>query len=117
MHHDHVMLDAFVVMPNHIHGIIFITDYGDLETENVETLHATSLRGNQLSETEYFSAISPKKGSLFENVRSFKSSVLKLIHSEHSPALAWQPIFYDCVLCADQDMENLRLNIDLKSVN
>jgi putative transposase len=59
MHHDHVVLDAFVVMPNHVHGIIFITDYGDLEKENVETLHATSLRVNQLSEIEFFGAISP----------------------------------------------------------
>ena len=26
MHFPHVMLDAFVIMPNHIHGILFIVD-------------------------------------------------------------------------------------------
>lgn len=26
-HHPHVELDTFVCMPNHIHGIIFITEY------------------------------------------------------------------------------------------
>jgi hypothetical protein len=74
-------------------------------------------RGDQLSESDYFSAISLKWGSLFEIVRSYTSSLLKLIHSEHNPALAWQPIFYDRDLCTDQDMENLRLHIDLNSVN
>jgi hypothetical protein len=81
------------------------------------TTHAMSRRGDQLSELDYFSAISTKKESLFEIVRSYKSSVLKLIHSEHNPALVWQPIYYDRALCADQDMENLRLHIDLKSVD
>jgi putative transposase len=117
MHHDHVVLDAFVVMPNHIHGIIFIPDYGDSETENVETLHATSLRGNQLSETEYFSAISPKKGSLSTNIRSYKSAVTKKIHAELNPMFAWQARFYDHIIRTDRDLDNLRWNISLNPKN
>jgi putative transposase len=27
-HYVHVELDSFIIMPNHIHGIIFITDVG-----------------------------------------------------------------------------------------
>jgi putative transposase len=117
MHHDHVVLDAFVVMPNHIHGIIFITDYGDSETENVETLHATSLRGNQLSETEYFSAISPKKGSLSTIIRSYKSAVTKKIHADLNPMFAWQARFYDHIIRTDRDLDNLRWYISLNPKN
>ncbi len=38
-HFSFVMLDEFVVMPNHIHGIIIINDNDvvDVETPNVET--------------------------------------------------------------------------------
>ena len=44
-HFPHVRLDAFVVMPDHIHGVLVIDD-----TAIVETLHATSNK-NQLYAT------------------------------------------------------------------
>ena len=44
-HFPHVRLDAFVVMPDHVHGILVIDD-----TAIVETLHATSNK-NQLYAT------------------------------------------------------------------
>lgn len=46
-HSQHVQLGAFVVMPNHIHGILIITDNtvdtGNVDMGNVETGHALSL--------------------------------------------------------------------------
>ena len=39
IHHDNVELGDFVVMPNHIHGILFLVN----PSNPVRTLHATSL--------------------------------------------------------------------------
>jgi len=44
-HAQNVELGAFVVMPNHVHGILILTgNDNDNDNDNVETLHATSLR-------------------------------------------------------------------------
>ena len=45
-HFSSVGIDEFVVMPNHVHGIIVIRSN---DMSNVETLHATSLRTNDHS--------------------------------------------------------------------
>jgi putative transposase len=81
IHHDNVLIDAFVIMPNHVHGIILIPD-----SENTPDLYvATSLRGVQQSDTEYFSAISPKQGSLSTIICGDKSTVTKKIHADLNP--------------------------------
>ena len=122
-HFPHVRLDAFVVMPDHIHGILVIDDTAIVETlhatsdnntKNIsdisnqlydisgsETLHATSLRDNTANimhpKNEQMSMISPKSGSLSQIIRSYKSAVSKQIHL-FNPAFAWQTRFYDRVI-------------------
>src|SRR5689334_6034546 len=44
LHFHRVVLDAFVVMPNHVHGIIWITDGGTDIVPSVGMTHASSLR-------------------------------------------------------------------------
>jgi putative transposase len=45
-HFSFVSLDEYVIMPDHVHGIIIINPFADDDagTLHVETLHATSLR-------------------------------------------------------------------------
>ncbi len=78
-HHKNIAIDEFIVMPNHIHGIIVI----------VETLHATSLQSTSLLPT--MSSISPRKGSLGVIIRSFKSGVTRWARMNSYPNYAWQP--------------------------
>ena len=88
-HAKNVELGEFVVMPNHIHGILI------LNPNDVETLHATSLR--QPSNNELMGAISPKSNSVSTIIRSYKSAVTK-----HANRLgfdfAWQSRFYDRII-------------------
>ena len=94
-HTKNVDLGAFVVMPNHIHGILILNgnkytanNNVDFESVNddikVETLHATSLQPDQtlptkLSlKTKFMSDISPKSGSVSTIIRSYKSAVLDI---------------------------------------
>lgn len=80
-HFPIVILDEFVVMPNHIHGIIIIKPsiIETLPSIVVGTLHATSLPQTnatslqQHAKNNFMSSISPKSGSLSSIVRSYKS--------------------------------------------
>jgi putative transposase len=76
-HVKNVELGEFVVMPNHIHGILILNEN---VCPNVETLHATSLPQKidlATNKTELMSAISPKSNSISTIIRSYKSAVTK----------------------------------------
>ncbi len=113
LHHDNVELDKFVIMPNHVHGILILNDTG----ENVETLHATSLRNTQESESEFFSRISPKKNSLSVVIRSYKSAVTRMIRKSFTPNFEWQARYYDHIIRTERDLINLQLYIQLNPDN
>jgi len=73
-------LDEFVVMPNHIHGIIIINR--SIKKPIVGALHATPLPppDAKFLKNEIMSFISPKSGSLSVDVRSYKSAVKNNAH-------------------------------------
>lgn len=90
---DNVQLDEFVIMPNHIHGII--------EILNVETRLAVSL-------PEHRNKFGPlKKGSLSTIIGSFKSSVTKRIYEKH-PQFAWQSRFYEHIIRNEHSLEYIQ---------
>jgi len=108
-HFSFVQLDEFVIMPNHVHGIIIINN------NVVETLHATSLRHamslhkSNIRDSKSFSNISPKQGSLSSVIRSFKSAVTKLVNNElPHQFFAWQPRFYDRIIRDEKELWNVR---------
>ena len=82
-HFSFVSIDEFIVMPNHIHGIIILQPNLTFPPF-VGTLHATSLhkfdQQNLKVKNEYMSAISPKSESLANVIRSYKSAVSKHVH-------------------------------------
>ena len=103
-HFSFISLDEFVVMPNHVHGIIII------EPTPVGTLHATSLQSatsQQSTKNEFLSAISPKSGSLSTVIRSYKSAVSKNVHLI-DPDFSWQPRYYDHLIRSDQELDRIR---------
>jgi putative transposase len=97
-HFPNVSLDEFVVMPNHIHGIIIIHPPND-----VGTLHATSLQ----PKNKFMSSISPTPGSLPAVIRSYKSAVSKSVHLT-DPDFSWQPRYYEHVIRSDQEMIRIK---------
>jgi len=102
-HFPFILLDEFVVMPNHIHGIIKIV--GTLH-DGVGTLHATSLH-SQPKQKGFMSLISPKSGSLPTVIRSYKSAVSKKVHLIDSD-FSWQPRYYDYIIRSDRELDRIR---------
>jgi putative transposase len=117
-HFAFVSLDEFVVMPNHVHGIIIIQSMSA-----VGTLHATSLQNTTSLQhpknpvrimhatsghrNEFMSIISPKPGSLATVVRSYKSAVSKNIHLS-DPDFSWQPRYYDHLIHSTRELDRIR---------
>ncbi|WP_461640387.1 transposase [Labilibaculum euxinus] len=98
-HFPFAKLHAFVVMPNHVHGIIEIFN-------SEETLHATSVHNGSDSKNEKMAAISPKKGSLASILRSYKSAVTKEARKT-DPDFEWQERFYDHIIRDDQEYHRI----------
>jgi putative transposase len=96
-HFDSVSLDAFTVMPNHIHGIVILHKKSIHDT--VETLHCNISTVNVNKKNEYMSNISPKSGSLSTIIRSYKSICSKHIHLAFPDMnFEWQGRFHDHII-------------------
>lgn len=105
-HAQNVELGEFVVMPNHIHGILILT--GNDDNNNVETLHATSLQPIQQPnhKNEQMADISPKSGSTSTIIRSYKSAVTKHAH-RLGFEFAWQTRFHDHIIRNDESFQTI----------
>lgn len=104
-----ILIDEFVIMPNHIHAIIII-DPPRITKSNVGALHATPLRTNRdaLGISQRMSAISPKPGSLGAVIRSYKSSVTRWARNNRFPHFAWQRGYHDHIIRDDRDLSRVR---------
>ncbi|CAH0997069.1 hypothetical protein EMA8858_03206 [Emticicia aquatica] len=106
-HFPFVELGEFVVMPNHIHGVLILNKNGFYENiepvdiiDPVETLQCNVSTENK---NEFYQKISPKSGSISTIVRSYKSICTKHIHSAF-PTLnfEWQTRFWDNIIRDDE---------------
>lgn len=102
-HFPSILLDNFVVMPNHVHGVLIITETETLSnSQQKETLHSTSESTRPMTKSNYLentknkklSDISPKVGSISTIIRSYKSAVTKQARLINK-SFAWQARFHD----------------------
>ena len=95
---SYVKLDEYVVMPNHVHGIVMITEHG----RGIARYAPTVPR---------FSRMVP--GSLSTVIRAFKSAVTKHInHLQGTPGRpVWQRNYFEHVIRNDQDLNRIRTYI------
>lgn len=98
-HHRNVISDVFVVMPNHVHGIVVLCCHpGSDVARNV------ALRNN----TKSMSRISPKPGSLGAVIRAYKSAVSKWCHANGFADFTWQPRFHDHIIRNEKQLNAIR---------
>ncbi len=113
-HCNTVELDAFVVMPNHVHGILILTgdeidrqdfvdwNFGDIIRVNadagaVETRHALSLQPPPQSTPGQQRFQNQGKNTVSSIIGSYKSAVSKHAH-RLKINFDWQPRFYDRII-------------------
>ncbi len=92
-------LDLFVVMPNHVHGIVILQN---LRRGTARRAHITESFGK------------PKSGSLTTIIRSFKSATTRAINLAHSTQghPFWQRGYYEHIIRNDEELTRIREYID-----
>jgi putative transposase len=86
-HFDFVELDEYIVMPNHIHGILFINKP-----------HKTDWRPNKFG---------PQSQNLGSVLRGYKASV-KTFATTNNIEFAWQARFHDRIIRNEKEYNNIR---------
>src|ERR1700730_12019876 len=96
LHFARVNLHSFVIMPNHIHGIVEIVPAGLAQ-------HAAPLQGRQSGGVLQGVPV----GSVSAIVRSFKAEVTRRSRLElHSQGRIWQPNYFDRVIRDGREFSN-----------
>ena len=88
---DHVNLDEFVIMPNHLHGILVFTGAAE------KTSHRDVSTKSRL-----------KPHSLGAIIGQFKSVCTKRIRGAGFSQFGWQSRFYEHIIRDEQSVENIR---------
>jgi len=101
-HFPHVKLHEFVIMPNHIHGIV-VLDYslaGQQYGISVLSEHKTKDNFNKFSK--------PVKKSVSVIINQFKSSVKRWCNQNGYSHFQWQSRFYDHILQDEKSIDRVR---------
>jgi len=114
-HFDGVSLDEFVVMPNHIHGIVVIENGIDGWGANVVrdniNIRGTSGRGAACCAPTNVPAVIKniiKPNSLPAIVRSFKSAVSKKCRERELVYDIWQRNYYEHIIRNENELFKIR---------
>jgi putative transposase len=95
-HFPNVELGAYVVMPNHVHGIITITD-------GRGTIYRAPTQ-------EQFQK--PVTGSIPTIIRTYKSAVTRIIGREHNTTGIWQKNYYEHIIRNHEDWDRIHRYIE-----
>jgi REP element-mobilizing transposase RayT len=100
-HAPNVALDAFVLMPNHVHGIIVITDTVGAGSEPAPTTEPAPTEPTPANTKRY---------ALPEIVRQFKTfSARRINKCRGTPGVAvWQRNYYEHILRSEESLNRVR---------
>ena len=117
-HFPFVKLDAHVIMPNHVHGIVIIdkpddgrydnkTDKQDdgrnVERDVVETQNFASLRQSPPPKNKF----GPQSQNLASIIRGFKTGVTKYARNNNIN-FAWQSRYHDHIIRNDAEYQRIK---------
>lgn len=99
-HFSTIKLDEFVVMPNHIHGILIVEDRAKVSKGVGVHLNAPT--------NGEFAHISPGKNTISVIVRTFKGTVTTWCREHNRVNFCWQRGYYDRVIRNKKELGRIR---------
>ena len=117
-HTVNVELGAFVVMPNHVHGIL-ILDKPEISFSNVETRHALSLQSQTPAQQRFQNQ---GKNTVSSIIGSYKSAVTKhcnrlQLTDNDGVVFGWQARFHDHIIRNDEEYQKINDYIENNPAN
>jgi REP element-mobilizing transposase RayT len=109
-HFLHVELGAYVVMPNHVHGIIIIHENG------MATYTSPSVRASQWDAPTPIPN-GPKRGSIGAIMGSYKMSVTRRIQRELNATGIWQRNYYEHIIRNEAEYNRIHAYIEANPAN
>jgi REP element-mobilizing transposase RayT len=100
-----VSLDSFVVMPNHIHGII-IVGAQFIAPDSVQFIAPSSVPHNQVDTVQ--EGVMNRAPTLGEIVRAFKAASTRTIRQAANPEFAWQRNYYEHIIRSEESLNRIR---------
>ncbi|PIU01711.1 transposase [bacterium (Candidatus Torokbacteria) CG09_land_8_20_14_0_10_42_11] len=118
-HFPSVILDEYIIMPNHVHGIIMINHNNNSHRDVAVRRDVAVQRLYRERPKNYkMSMISPKSQSLSAIIRSYKSICTKTINKmQNQIFFAWQSRFYDRIIRDDNELNRIREYIFINPSN
>lgn len=107
-HHERLSLGNFVIMPDHIHGILVLNTQIDYDSRPPHS--RIGFEQDEMRSPKRMSIISPKPGSISVIVGSFKSVVSRMARKE-DPSFGWTSRFHDHIIRTDEDHERIKAYI------
>jgi len=124
-HFPFVILSDFVIMPNHVHGIITIDkqqhnveaqNIAPLKAQNIAPLKAQNIAPLRTTDTSPITCqrsglpknkFGPQSKNLASIVRGYKTGVTKYAHI-NDPGFRWQSLYYDVIIRDNGSFERIR---------
>jgi REP element-mobilizing transposase RayT len=107
--HEHVEIDYYVIMPNHIHGIIIINSVGDVK--NIQPRQTFNVGDAKFASPT--NVIDRTKMELSKLIQQYKRSVtLEIKTSKLQMNFKWQRSFYDRIIRNEKELFNIRKYIE-----
>jgi REP element-mobilizing transposase RayT len=104
----YVILDEYVIMPNHFHGILFVSK--DIEKNSAK--NETSQRDVSTGSTNYL-----KPDSLGSILGQFKTKCTKKIRANINSSFKWQDRFHDRIIRDEKELQTIREYIFYNPLN
>ncbi|GAB2548356.1 transposase [Rufibacter soli] len=114
-HWPGVFLGEFVVMPNHLHGIIGLEGVIGIDTVSGNSFPLHSIA--PVYKNAYMSNIAAKAGSISHIVGYYKSICTKMIRSVSTEPFGWQPRFHDRIIRTTRELRLIENYILSNPVN
>jgi REP element-mobilizing transposase RayT len=100
-HFTNLELGEFVIMPNHVHGILVITGRGEASPDNLS--FPSNLPFKDASPLRPNGTLPGSIGAIIQNFKSITSRKINL-HSGKSKERFWQRNYYEHIIRNEQDM-------------
>ena len=120
-HFGKAVLDAHIVMPNHMHGLLgIIADPNQDDTHDVDPGRHRDVPCNVSTnacnitdglKNTFMSEISPSAGSLGVMMRTYKAAVTRWSRSNGFEAFGWQARFHDHIIRSERAFQAIRTYI------